>query len=256
MAQHIHAYGEAINLTVREHESFDREYLTAIAAHELREPTQAILSFLNVVLQERAGPLTDIQRDFLSTAELATRRLKRRIDDLQLLLSGEHEFSLNPEPTDLVKQVSECCHELTEIANGYGVTVEMSVYAADTAWILADPVRLDQILLNLIENAIQYASAGSTVFVNVCPDTVGAWCVTVQNVVDEATDDDPNNWFIPFNRGDTDKVAARKGFGLGLTAVEYLVRAQGGQVMARSCGNQVYFGVAFACLCPVTSMAR
>lgn len=223
----------------------DHDFLAAIAAHELREPVQAIMSFISVVLQGVAGPLTDVQFDFLSTAGVATRRLKRRIDDLQLVLAGEVGLKLNLQPVDLARHVTSCVQELSEIARSYNVTIETQFQCTSGAGIIADPDRVDQIILNLVENAIQYASTDSTVTVGLNQSEGGAWCLTVQNNVDEVPEAEPDAWFTPFDRGFSVQSAQQSGTGLGLTAVEYLVRAQGGQVMAQTRGNRVYFGVIF-----------
>ena len=223
----------------------DPDFLAAMAAHELREPVQAIMSFLSVVLRGVAGPLTDVQLDFLSSASVATHRLKRRIDDLQFVLAGEGGLKLHLQPVDLAEHVIACVHELSEIACAYDVTIRTRLQASSGATIIADPDRLDQVILNLVENAVQYASTGSEIIVGLNQSESGAWCLTVQNSVDDVPETDPNAWFVAFDRGFGVKSTQRSGLGLGLTAVEYLVRALGGQVMAQTRGNQVYFGVIF-----------
>src|SRR5690606_10796657 len=94
-------------------------------------------------------------------------------------------------------------------------------------------------------NAIQYATTGSSVVVFLTQSDAGAWCLAIENSVDDAPEQDPEAWFVAFDRGFTPQSAERNGCGLGLTAVEYLVRAQGGHVLARTDGRHVYFGVIF-----------
>jgi signal transduction histidine kinase len=224
----------------------NRDILVAVAAHELREPLQAALSFLNVVLQGKVGELNETQTDFLSTADHAMRRLKRRVEDLHLILAGERGFTMQMEAVDVVQHLKECCLEMQEIAASFQIRIQTDIEAPNAAWIDIDPARLDQILLNLIENAVQYSAVDSVVRVFLRESSSGAWCVVVNNVVDRPPSEDPKSWFTAFSRGSNAKSVERRGQGLGLTAVEYLVRSQGGHIMARSIGNHIWFGVIFA----------
>lgn len=224
----------------------ERKLVAKTAVHELREPVQAILSFLCVLLEERTGPLSDLQRDFLATADQATRRLKRRIDDLQLTMTEHLDLTIRPEATDLLTRVSECCQELSQIAAGYGVQLELdttkTVHRPQT-W--ADPDRVDQIFLNLIENAIEYSTGGTKVRISVQACQPDSWSVTVRNTIGELLNEDPSTWFMPQSRGKNGIATRSNGQGLGLTAAEKLARAQGGEITARARGRTVSITVTF-----------
>src|SRR5438270_1246958 len=141
----------------------ERGLFAALAAHELREPVHAIQSYLSVILRERVGPLNAVQRDFLTTMQQAGRRLERLIDDVQLMVTHEQGFPLRPEPTDLLERAAAACRELAPTAEGYGLRLSVEP-SGDGPWgCVADPARLDQVLLNLVENALRYALSGTTV---------------------------------------------------------------------------------------------
>lgn len=227
-------------------DEFERSLVTKTAVHELREPVQAIFSFLCVLLEERTGPLSDIQRDFLATADQATRRLKRRIDDLQLIMTEHLDLTIRPEPTELLPRVVECCHELSQIANSYNVHLKVDPGpVAQSPQIWADPDRVDQILLNIIENAIHYSLQGATVRIGVQATESDGWNVTVRNTIGERLNEDPANWFAPQTRGQNGIASRRDGQGLGLTAAEKLARAQGGDITACVRGRTVKITVSF-----------
>lgn len=212
----------------------ERNLVAKTAVHELREPVQAILSFLCVLLEERTGPLSDLQRDFLATADQATRRLKRRIDDLQLIMTEHMDLTIRPEVTDLLTRVEECCHELSEIANSYNVQLDIDTgQMSQRPRIWADPDRIDQILLNLVENAIQYSLRGTRVKIRVYAHAADGWSVTVQNTIGELLNEDPSTWFVAQTRGQQGISTRSNGQGLGLTAAEKLARAQDGDIKAR-----------------------
>lgn len=222
----------------------DQKLAAEIAAHELREPSQAILSFLCVLLEERAGPLTSIQRDFLATAEQAARRLRRRIEDLQLVMAGCATLSINARETDLRTRVEECCHELELIASSYNVQLRIEDrHTGPQPLTWADPDRVDQILLNLIENAIQYSACGSEVIVTIDNCGPDAWCIRVENTVSQPLREDPCRWFMPHIRGSNGHELRPEGQGLGLVAAGMLVRAHNGSIVARAEGNTVTIDV-------------
>lgn len=221
----------------------DQGMLAGMAVHELREPAQAVQSFLSVVLDQRTGPLNEVQSDFLATACQAARRMARRIEDVQVLLSNEIAFSLQPIEVDLLEHAENCVQELEQIAICHRVRVVLD-YGDDKcpAQIWADPDRLDQILLNLIENAIRYAAVDSVVRVIIRHTTCDSWAAVVQNETESLVEQDPTEWFSPFRRGRHSRVA---GMGLGLTIAEHLARAHGGEIGAQVSGRLVSVGVIF-----------
>jgi signal transduction histidine kinase len=219
----------------------ERAVFASMAAHELREPIHAIQSFLSVILRERIGPINAVQRDFLTSAYLAGRRLERLIDDVQVMISRERGFEVRPEPCDLLTHVNAACRELAPIAEGYHV--ELAVVPHGSDWdVPADPVRLDQVVLNLVENAVRYAAAGSTVRVRLRCSPSRVLCI-IENTVDEPPQEDPAEWFQPFQRGRRDG-PERPGLGLGLAVVAYLIDAHGGVMLTRARGTVVSIGFA------------
>lgn len=205
----------------------DRTMLASIGAHELREPVQAVRSFLAVVLDGRTGPLNDLQEDFLTSASEATRRISRLIDDLQLILSTGQELDFRGRPLDLTERVLACCRELSQIAIGNSITLDNKVADERRRLMFGDPDRVDQILLNIIENAIQYAPAESTVLVSVDEAKDREWTVIVENDSPPDSEFQPSDWLKPFNRGG--RVGGR-GLGLGLTVVSMLLRLHRGTI--------------------------
>jgi signal transduction histidine kinase len=219
----------------------EREIFASMAAHELREPIHAIQSFLSVILRERIGPINAVQRDFLTSAYLAGRRLERLINDVQLMISRDQAFDIRPEPVDLLSHVNSACRELAPIAEGYHVSLAVDPRVQGQWELRADPTRLDQMLLNLIENAVRYAAAGSTVHVRLRSSASRVLC-TIENVVDQPPPEDPREWFTPFHRGERPNAPERGGLGLGLAVVAHLVDAHGGYMFTRARETLVTIG--------------
>lgn len=219
----------------------ERELFASMAAHELREPIHAIQSFLSVILRERIGPINAVQRDFLTSAYLAGRRLERLVNDVQLMIARERAFDVRPEPVDLLAHVNAACRELASIAEGYHVTLAVAPEPGGNWELRADPTRLDQMVLNLLENAVRYASAESTVQVRLRSSGSRVLCL-IENAVDQPPSEDPGVWFTPFRRGERPGGPERSGLGLGLAVVAHLVEAHGGQMVTRSRGLLVTIG--------------
>ena len=224
--------------------SLDRELLAAMAVHELREPVHAVQSFLSVVLQERAGPLSPSQADLLSTAYQAALRMIRRIEDLRLVFTDQYQLALRRQNIDLLERIRNCTQELGALGEIHGVKIHITEHSNrpfnSTYW--ADPERVDQVLLNLLENAIKYSSPNSSIHVSVHDMESGAKAVVVQSTsrLDALTT--PDKWLDPFWQGEVGHASKPHGMGIGLAVVEHLVRAHGGVVQTFATGHRVYVG--------------
>ena len=203
----------------------------ADVSHELRTPLTSIKGTLETL---RAGAVNDLDvRDrFLETAEAETDRLIRLVNDL-LVLSRVDSAALNlsRKPTDIDRLVQAVADRLAEQARALDLTIKVSI-DADVLPAWADADRIEQVLLNLTDNAIKYSRPGGsiTLRVSATPDRQ----VLVQ-VIDEGIG-------IPaaelprvgerFYRAD--KARSRGGHGLGLAIAQSLIRAHGGELWLES----------------------
>lgn len=218
----------------------DLTQLGYLMAHELRQPTQAIRSFVSILLHERAGPLNEVQRDFLHTADHAVRRLERLISDVEVTLTQSSALSLVAEPIDLLQHLRACMREVQPLAEANRIELS-STSPPDTSFTcVADPDRIDQVLLNLLENACHYAACGSVVEIRLQRNRWRILC-TVTNRVDTVPDD-AAYWSDPFRRGTTSEARHPQGKGLGLTVVNQLVAAHGGHTLSRVTTSTVTVG--------------
>lgn len=209
----------------------------SMAAHELREPLHAIQGFLSVVLRERVGPLGALQHEFLSSAYVAGRRMERLVDDLQVLVVGERGFPMHFERVDLLEHANACVRELAPQAEGYGVRVVVDARGAGPWIAWCDPVRIDQVLLNLIENAMRYSDPAADIVVRLRRAASGVQ-MTVHNAVDVKPREHPRRWFTAFVRGHQGHERTH-GLGLGLSVAQHIVERHGGRITACALGTRV-----------------
>lgn len=201
-----------------------RRDLMADIAHELRTPL--------AVLQGRIEGLIDgvYPRDEARLGELLeeTRVLARLVDDLQTLSHSESgTLVLQKESTDLAAVAREAAAALSARADAKGVRVEVTS-PPDLPMANADPVRVREVLTNLLTNALRHTPAGGAVDVRL--ESVGAGLSI--RVADTGTGIPPEDLPKIFDR--FYKGRESSGSGLGLTIARDLVVAHGGQIHADS----------------------
>lgn len=201
----------------------DRELLTALLVHDMRQPLHAVQSFLQIVLAERTGPLNERQRDFLETANNAIGRLAVLVEDFEQLVADSPTLMFSPQPVDLPEQVMACVAELQPQASSRDIELRIERYGEGPWWITADPLRLAQILLNLLENAIRYSNPESVVRVRLRATRSRVLCLA-ENETALTRRDPIESWYEPGRRYEP-SAGAEPGRGLGLGVVSYLVDA-------------------------------
>ena len=210
-------------------------------AHELRGSAHGALGFVSVLLNGTTGQLTEVQIDFLQSIALSIRRIARLSDDLDVL-AAEGTIHMQPSWIDLSNHVANCVRELHGLATNREIRVEVQVPETGRCMFWADPVRIEQIVLNLLENAIRYAPSPTTVYLRLrCSSSRVLF--TVQN---QTIDHDPVNpaaWLAPFARGNVGSAQHSRGHGLGLTICQALVAAHYGRLLIRAKRDTVTVGV-------------
>jgi signal transduction histidine kinase len=215
-----------------------------LVAHEFRGPVHALQAYLRVLLEELPGPITDIQRDFLSSMYSISRRLERLTHDIQVTLSSGTDFAIVKDDVDVKALVEACCWELEPVAAGFGVAVDTVAIGGGSWRLHADPIRIEQIVLNLLENAIRYSAPDTVVYVRM-RQSLSRIAITIENHAGSPNADDPATWFAARRRGSDSSQAYPRGLGLGLVVVDQLVRAHQGRILTRRQDHIVTFMVVF-----------
>ncbi|WP_375446417.1 sensor histidine kinase [uncultured Fibrella sp.] len=224
---------ELYELTVALNQMLDRirttidtqRHFFGAAAHELRTPLAVMKTGLEVTL--RSGHVEAGLQPFLAGQLDEVRRLTRLIDEfLTLSRPDETPPQLHQTPVSLGKQVAACLNQLTTIATDYEVTASLLTTGDSDAELLTDAVKLDHILLNLLENAIKYAVAGSMITITVDSTQPGLGVVRIQNKT--TRESGPTiNLPEPYFQADP----LKEGHGLGLWISHRLTTLLGGQLL-------------------------
>src|SRR5262249_40146180 len=210
-----------------------KDEFLAVLSHELRTPLTAMLGWLRLL---RSGQLNaDKTAQALEVVERNTRAQAQLINDLldvSRIVAGK--LQLDRYPVDLAPIMEEAVELSRSDAEGKRVKVELSVDEG-TGAVLGDPLRLSQIVANLVTNAVKFTPSGGLVQVSLARgDDVAVITVTDSGIGIEAA-------LLPrifdrFRQADSTITRRHGGLGLGLAIVRHLAELHGGTVSAESAG--------------------
>lgn len=207
-----------------------QEFLSNVS-HELRTPLTAILAFVET-LEDGAIDDTENNRRFLGVIRKNASRMHNLIDDI-LELSAIEAGTVRVEPAQIRLQpiVSDVITALATRAGARRVTVQNEV--APEALVFADPRRLEQMLTNLVDNAIKFNREGG--HVRIGHEAAGTRArISVSDNGDGISADHIERIFERFYRVDRARSREMGGTGLGLAIVKHLARAHGGEASVTS----------------------
>jgi signal transduction histidine kinase len=203
----------------------DRQALLADVTHELRTPLTVIAGGLEAML-DGVHPLDG---DHLAPILAETRVMDRLLDDLRTLsLAEAGALTLHREPVDLRELAADIVAAQRPGATAAGTALEVTGDEHLEADV--DPVRVREILVNLVVNALRHTPAGGTITVDTRHDGDDA-VLTVSDTGDGIAPADLDRVFTRFHRR-----SDSGGSGLGLTIARDLAAAHGGTIVARSDG--------------------
>jgi PAS domain S-box-containing protein len=224
-----------------------KDTFIAVLSHELRTPLSVIMGWTHILLKLGGAPntirgLESIERN----AKLQTRLISDLLDVSRLNLG---KLRLEREMVNAAELVMDSMPAMQLTAQEKQVTLEQHVENADQMSMWLDPARFQQILWNLVTNAIKFSSPNGVVHVSLQTDAAGLkLCVK-----DEGQGIKPD--FLPhlfdrFSQSESANTRSHSGLGLGLSIVKHLVELHGGSVDVKSKG--VGHGATFEVTIPAT----
>lgn len=216
--------------------SQDKSMFLASMSHEIRTPMNAIFGFTNLLGETVTDPT---QAEYVASIRKSGQALLSLINDvLDLSKMEAGKFEVREEPTDLHEIVEQTLVMFRQTADAKGIYLRAEFEGRAEQPLLVDPVRLRQVLINLVGNAIKYTEKGG-VIVHICcvPSALDGHCDLKIEVVDTGTGIAPHQLgviFDPFEQGDNPDGKSREGTGLGLNISRRLATLMGGQLGAES----------------------
>jgi signal transduction histidine kinase len=205
----------------------------ANVSHELRTPLTAVKGTVET-LRDGAVDDPEVRDHFLETVESETDRLIRLVNDLLVLSRADSEaLNLHREPLDLAQLARCTVRKLAPRAEARGVAQAVEADPA-APLALADPDRIEQVLVNLLDNAYKYSPSGGQVIVRIAGQRDGTVRVQVQDQGLGIPADELPRIGERFYRADRARSRAEGGSGLGLAIAQALVQAHGGRLWLES----------------------
>jgi|GEM_PF-4040828 len=233
----------------RELEKSKTEFVTLVS-HQLRAPLTAMRLFVEMLLDEQAGSLTDKQRDYLVKVELSTARMIDLVADFLNISRIElDKLKIDPNLTQIEDLVEHAIEALRPLATQKQLTLNYDKPSLPPVAVEAN--LYNQIVNNLVNNAIRYTPSGGSVTVSLKRTDEG-YLLDVQDTGIGIPQTAGDKLFERFYRADNAKRVEAEGSGLGLYLVKKILELSGGKVWFDSEEGK---GTTFHVLIPLTGMS-
>ncbi len=196
-------------------------------SHELRTPLTHIKGYLELLLSDSLGPLTEEQRHGLQVSHKAADRLENLIDDLIMFSMASHgELSLKQEPLDIRRLANLAARNASQKAEERGVA--LSVMAKEQVpMVQGDSEKIVWVLNQLLDNAIKFTPSGGRVVVSLKEESTNLVMVTVTDTGIGIPSNRLQEIFEPFHQLDGSSTRRAGGTGLGLSLVRQIIESHG-----------------------------
>jgi len=224
--------GKAIQTLARDLEYLkkERKEFLASISHELRTPLTYIKGYADIAKRPNIGE--EEREKYLSIIYEEAEHMQKLVKDLfELAKMDQHSFQIHKEPTNLcafLRKVYEKMHPAFQAKN-----MSLVYHCEGNITVHIDQKRFEQVMMNLLDNALKYSDQGSTVSIDVRAEKKNVVII----VSDEGTgipEEDLPHIFERLYRVDKSRSRASGGTGLGLAIVKEIIEAHGGSIYADS----------------------
>jgi signal transduction histidine kinase len=244
----------SLELSRKQQLEFKNRFLSHVS-HELRTPLSCIHQFVSLIADGLAGPVSPEQHDHLNVILKSVNQLHAMIRDLLEATRAEAgKIRVEPRCVAVADLVTQVVAMMQPMAQKQQVRLE-SKLEADLAFVQADPDRILEVLVNLVDNAIKFTPSGGSVIVN-GSQVEGDPEFAYLSVADTGRGIGPEGLALIFDRlyQDPNSVDSnRKGLGLGLYITKELVNLHGGKIWVVSQPGE---GSVFSFTLPFYSLAK
>jgi two-component system, OmpR family, phosphate regulon sensor histidine kinase PhoR len=207
-----------------------RESLVKAVVHDLRNPLSAITGFADLV--DKSGELNATQAKFLTRLRQTTTKLQDVLGTLVDLAWIEAGMPLQHKPIQLRDVINDAVARISSLAKERKIVIAVSVQNP-MPMVMGDPERLEQVIYNLLHNAVTYSSAEQSVAIHAWGDVMEVYCSVGDRGIGIA-DDELELIFDRMYRSPNDAVRDIQGGGLGLTVARTTINRHGGDIWVAS----------------------
>jgi PAS domain S-box-containing protein len=213
-----------------------KDEFLAMLSHELRNPLTPMQ--LAVSMLTASSEVGDPNRRASTILDRQLRHMTRLVDELlDVSRISRGMIDLRQEPVELRRIVREAVFDHADPARARDIRLEVRV-PDEACWVTGDPVRLTQVLGNLLGNSLKFSKPGQRISITLVREPADGWYSL--SVLDEGAGIAPEllpSIFEPFTQAEIKLDRTRAGLGLGLAVVRGLVELHGGRVAAHSAGE-------------------
>lgn len=203
-----------------------RSSMIDTVSHEFRTPLTSIQGYTSRLLRQDIEIDEETKQKSLHIIKKQSERLKRMIEDLLVIPEIEGlKLNVNLDENNLYSVMENA---ITLVKNNSAKTIVNNI-TDDEIFVLSDADRLEQVFVNLVENAIKYAPDDSEIHIDV-EQTADSVSIFVKNKYEQLSKDTLNTLFGKFTRLDNTTTRTTRGTGLGLFIVKGLVEAMNGTI--------------------------
>lgn len=208
-----------------------RQEFFANISHELRTPITYLEGYSKVI-KERLYSTEEERDQYLDVLHQEAKRLQHLVDDLfELSKMEEGKISLSLEWIDLTEVIDNAVHKVQLKASNKGLALSTNLNRS-TSWVYGDGLRMEQVILNLLENSVRYTEQGE---ISIMLDQTDSYVfVTVKDTGIGIAAEELPYVFERFYRVEKSRSRQHGGTGLGLSIAKKLVELQGGEIFVNS----------------------
>jgi signal transduction histidine kinase len=203
-------------------------------SHELRTPLTHIKGYLELMVTESLGPITEEQRHALRVSQKSSQRLENLIEDLIMFsMASRGEMSLKQEPLDIVRLADLAVKTVSQKAEERGVVVHV-IAGENLPLVQGDSEKIIWVLNQLLDNAVKFTPSGGRVVVNLKQEHADLVMVSVVDTGIGIPSHRLKEIFEPFHQLDGSPTRKAGGTGLGLSLVRQIIEAHGSMIEVSS----------------------
>jgi signal transduction histidine kinase len=199
--------------------------------HEIRTPLHSIVGYTDLLGDTT---LTKTQQEYLDNAKSSARVLMGIINDvLDFSKMEAGMMQLTMAASDLHQVLSNSLQVVQLAAQQKGLPIRMEIAPETPRYIFTDPIRLQQVITNLLSNGVKFTESGEVIlstFYKSSSDSGGILRITIRDTGIGITDEQKKNLFKPFTQGDSSITRRYGGTGLGLIISEMIVNQMGSKI--------------------------
>jgi len=208
-----------------------KEYFLSNMSHEIRTPLNAILGFVSLLRDETTNPRYQQYLDIISNSGENLLHIINDILDFSKLRSGE--FTVDPQPFNIHDEISHTMELFVPSANSKNITLTSFIDPAIPYEIVADALRIKQIVGNFLSNAIKFSHHGGAIHVEArCDEGILSLSVSDQGIGIALLDQE--RVFDAFSQAQEGSMKINEGTGLGLSICKQLAVHMGGNIELES----------------------